>query len=198
MILLESALPPGLKSLVRALVRIKTIIVVFTLPILPVTFFLVVLFRYVLESDLFAYEEWLLPICFWMYFLGSALGTYDDVHINADLFGAVSASPKFLWFRKIGITTIELIITLFVLYWAYLMLADEIASYPRWKTTIALKIPFFIPRVGIFLGFFFMAFYSALSLFLLWKVGPNDYAQRIKQAEQVEKDKEISEERATW
>ncbi len=195
MVLLESALPQGLRSFVRALVRIKTILVVAALPILPVTFFLVVLFRYILESDLFAYEEWLLPICFWLYFLGSAIGTYDDVHINADLFGAISSNPKFLWFRKIGITTIELTIVLIVTYWAYLMLADEIASYPHWKTTIALKIPFFIPRLGIFFGFFFMSFYSALSLYLLWKVGPNNYAKITKQADI---DKEIKEERATW
>lgn len=195
MVLLESALPPGLRRFVRALVRIKTIIVVIALPILPITFFLVVLFRYVLESDLFAYEEWLLPICFWLYFLGSALGTYDDVHINADLLGAVSNSPKFLWLRKIAITIIELVIVLFVLYWAYLMLGDEIASYPGWKTTIALKIPFFIPRLGIFVGLFFMAFYSALSLYLLWKVGADDYAKIINQAEIA---REAKEERATW
>ncbi len=195
MVLLESALPQGLRSFVRALVRVKTVLVVVALPILPITFFLVVLFRYILESDLFAYEEWLLPICFWLYFLGSAIGTYDDVHINADLFGTVSANPKFLWFRKIGITTIELVIVLIVTYWAYLMLADEIAAYPHWKTTIALKIPFFIPRVGIFVGFFFMSFYSALSLYLLCKVGPNDYVKIITQ-EQI--DKETKEERATW
>ena len=84
---------------------------------------------------------------------------------------------------------------LFVVYWAYLMLADEIASYPGWKTTIALKIPFFIPRVGIFLGFVFMAFYSALFLYLLWKVGPDQYVETISQANKA---KEIEEERATW
>jgi TRAP-type transport system small permease protein len=56
MVLLESELPHGLRSLVRTLVRIKTVIVVIALPILPITFFLVVLFRYVLETDLFAYE----------------------------------------------------------------------------------------------------------------------------------------------
>lgn len=195
MVLLESELPHGLRSIVRALVRIKTVIVVVSLPILPLTFFLVVLFRYVLETDLFAYEEWLLPICFWLYFLGGALGTYDDVHINADLLGAISDNPKFLWLRKIGITAIELVIVLFVTYWAYLMLADEIASYPAWKTTIALKIPFFIPRVGIFLGFFFMAFYNALFLYLLWKVGPDHYVETIKQAGVA---KEVEEERATW
>ena len=195
MLLLESELPPRLRGMVRTLVRIKTVIVVVALPILPITFFLVVLFRYGLESDLFAYEEWLLSICFWLYLLGGALGTYDDVHINADLLGTISDSPKFLWLRKIAITTIELIIVLFVVYWAYLMLADEIALYPGWKTTIALKIPFFIPRLGIFLGFLFMAFYSALSLFMLWKIGLNHYAMILKQANV---DKNAKEERATW
>ena len=195
MVLLESELPHGLRSVVRALVRIKSMFVVVAIPLLPITFFLVVLFRYVLESDLFAYEEWLLPICFWLYFLGGALGTYDDVHINADLLGAVSDNPKFLWLRKIGLVVIELIIVLFVLYWAYLMLADEIAAYPAWKTTIALKIPFFIPRLAIFVGFLFMAFYSVLFLYLLLKVGPDYYVKTVKQAAT---NREIEEERATW
>ena len=40
-----------------------------------------------------------------------------------------------------------------------------------------------------------MAFYSALFLYLLWKVGPDDYVKTIKQAAT---DREIEEERATW
>ena len=38
MVLLESELPQGLRSIVRALVRIKSIFLVVTLPILPITF----------------------------------------------------------------------------------------------------------------------------------------------------------------
>jgi len=190
MILFEDALPAGLRGLVRLMVRIKTILVVISLPILPITFFGVVFFRYILERDLFAYEEWLLPICFWIYFLGSALGTFHDKQINADLLDALTENHTLLWLRKIAITAIELGITLVVLYWAYLMLADEIADYPHWKTTIALKIPFFIPRVGIFVGFFFMAFYSALAIYLMLKVGPDRYAEAIEATKQVNIDAE--------
>ena len=179
MIMFEDDLPPGLRKFVRLMTRIKTTIVVVALPILPITFFFVVFFRYILERDLFAYEEWLMPICFWMFFLASALGTYHDKQINADLLDALTDNKKIIWFRKVAITFIELIITLFVLYWGWLMLADEIAAYPRWKTTIALKIPFFVPRLGIFVGIFFMAFYSAVAVYVLMKVGPVKYSDRM-------------------
>ena len=186
MILYEDALPAGLRGLVRAMVRIKTTLVVFALPILPITFFFVVFFRYILERDLFAYEEWLMPICFWVFFLGSALGTYEDKQINADLLDAITENRSLLWLRKIAITAIELVITLVVLHWAWLMLADEIAAYPRWKTTIALKIPFIVPRIGIFVGFLFMAIYSALSIYVLWKVGPDRYVEAAREAKQAQ------------
>lgn len=180
MILLEDDLPAGLRGLVRLMVKIKTILVVISLPILPITFFGVVFFRYILEQDLFAYEEWLLPICFWIFFLSSAVGTYHGKQINADLLDTVTDNHKFMWLRKMGVTAIELVITLIIFYWAWLMLASEIADYPRWKTTIALKIPFFVPRLGIFVGFFFMAIYSALSLYLMWKVGPDRYVKAVQ------------------
>ena len=182
--LYEDALPPGLRRLVQVMVRVKTVIVVVLLPILPITFFFVVFFRYILESDLFAYEEWLMVICFWVFFIGSALGTHQDKQINADLLDAITNNAKVLWMRKIGITFIELLITLVVLYWGWLMLADEISAYPRWKTTIALKIPFLVPRVGIVVGFFFMSLYSLLYIYVLWKVGPDRYVETVQQAKQ--------------
>lgn len=179
MIIFEDDLPPGLRKIVRLMIKIKTTIVVIALPILPLTFFFVVFFRYILERDLFAYEEWLMPICFWMFFLSSALGTYHDKQINADLLDSLTENQTILWLRKVIITIIEFIITLFVLYWGWLMLADEIAAYPRWKTTIALKIPFFVPRLGICVGIAFMAFYSALAVYVMLKVGPVKYSEKM-------------------
>ena len=177
MIEIRDHLPAGLAKIVDLMVRIKTLVIVITLPVLPITFFLVVFLRYVLEKDLFAYEEWLLMICCWMYFLGSALGTYYDTQINADLMANLTKNPFFLWFRKVAITLVELVITLVILYWGILMLGDELGMYPRWKTTIALKIPFIVPRIGIVVGLFFMAVYSALHLFVLVKLGAKKYSE---------------------
>ena len=190
MIILEDELPPRLGRFVKFIISIKSVLVAVALPILPITFFFVVLFRYVLLSDLFAYEEWLMPICFWVFFLGSALGTYYDKQINADLLDTIADSRKLQWIQKIVIQVIELVITLILVYYAWLMLADEISDYPGWKTTIALKIPFIIPRIGIFIGFAFMAFYSSLAIYLMLRVGPGRYAEARLKARQKELDKQ--------
>jgi TRAP-type C4-dicarboxylate transport system permease small subunit len=180
MLLLEYGLPSWAVRFVRAMVLIKSILVAVTLPILPITFLFVVVFRYILQSDLFAYEEWLMPICFWIFFLGSALGTYYDKQINADLLDTMTNNPTLLWLRKVIIQSVELFITLVLVYWAWLMIADELAAYPNWKTTIALKIPFLLPRLGILIGFGFMGFYSALAVFLMLRAGPQVYADALK------------------
>jgi TRAP-type C4-dicarboxylate transport system permease small subunit len=133
------------------------------------TFFCVVILRYGFQADLFAYNEWLLIICFWLYFMGGALGTYDGSHINADLLSHVVDSPRFNWARRVLVVTIELVIGIVIVYWAVLMIYDEIISYPSWQTTVALKIPFLVPRAAILLGFILMAFYSALHLYVLLK-----------------------------
>ena len=193
MIILEDELPPRLGNFIRFIIRIKSFLVAVALPILPITFFFVVLFRYILHSDLFAYEEWLMPICFWVFFLGSALGTYYDKQINADLLDTIADSRKLQWIQKIVIQIIELVITLILVYYAWLMLADEISDYPGWKTTIALKIPFIIPRIGIFVGFAFMAFYSSLAIYLMLRVGPDRYAEaRLKARQKVLEQQEVA------
>ena len=161
----------GLARTVKLLIRLKSYYLIFSTLVLALTFFLVVIFRYILHMDLFAYEEWLLPICFWMFFMGSAVGTYQDTHIKADILENYIHNERIKWLRKVSIAAIELVITLFIVYWATLMLIDEFASYPQWQSTIALRIPFAIPRIGIWLGLVFMAFYSALHLYVYLKVG---------------------------
>lgn len=177
MIELADQLPPKLGVAVKRLLKIKSFFLILSTFVLALTFFLVVVFRYVLESDLFAYEEWLLPMCFWLFFLGSAVGTYDDTQIKADILEEWFTNPRTIWLRRVILTSIELIVTIFLVYWAVLMLRDEIASYPQWQTTIALRIPFFVPRLGIFVGLVFMALYSALHLFVLLKLGTDAVIQ---------------------
>lgn len=168
---LADHLPRGLGATVKTMIRIKSYFLSVSTFILALTFFFVVVFRYILHADLFAYEEWLLPLSFWLFFLGSAVGTYEDTHIKADILESYIKNPRTIWLRRVTLGVIELIVTLFLIYWGILMLIDEIASYPQWQTTIALRIPFAVPRFGIVLGLTFMAFYSALHLYVLLKGG---------------------------
>lgn len=168
---LADKLPPKLGALIRKLVRIKLAICAIATLILPVTFFFVVIFRYGFNMDLFAYEEWLLPISFWLYFLASAVGSYEDSQIRADILETFFKTARATWVRKVVVSIIENCISIVIVYWATLMLINEISSYPNWQSTIALQIPYIVPRLGIFIGLLFMAVYGLLHLYVLLKFG---------------------------
>ena len=76
------------------MLRLKSAFLMVSTFIMALTFFMVVVIRYGFQGDLFAYEEWLLPICFWMYFLGSAIGTYEDTQIKADVLESWFTNPQ--------------------------------------------------------------------------------------------------------
>jgi len=169
---LADRLPPRLSNIVRTTVRTKRALCAIATLIIPVTFFFVVIFRYVLERDLFAYEEWLMPIAFWLYFLASAVGTYEGTQIRADILESFFKTTRAIWLRKVVLAVIETFLAAVITYWAVLMVYNEIDSYPYWQSTIALKIPYLVPRLGIFIGLAFMLFYDFLHLYVLLKFGP--------------------------
>lgn len=169
---LADRLPPAIGKVVRRTVQTKLAICAIATLVLPVTFFFVVIFRYGLQMDLFAYEEWLLPIAFWLYFLASAVGSYEGTQIRADILESFFHTARALWIRRVAIAVIEMLLTAVMAYWAYLMVGEEIANYPNWQTTIALGIPYFVPRLGIFIGVAFMFVYEFLHLYVLLKFGP--------------------------
>jgi len=139
---LVDQLPRALQGLVRAMLAFKSVLVVISCLIMAGTFFFVVIVRYVFEADFFAYNEWLLMVCFWLFFMGGALGTYEGSHINADLLDYFTEDQRLRWLRKLVVTAIEVGVSIALVYWAVLMIYDEIDSYPNWAVTPALKIPF--------------------------------------------------------
>lgn len=148
----------------RGIVKAMNAIIIVCGCIMALTFFSVVILRYGFDADLFAYEEWLLAIAFWMFFMASAVASYRDTHITADILGIVLVKPKAIWRRTLIVKIIELIILVFLTYLGLLMVLEDLADYPRWQTTIALKIPFIVPRLGIFLGLLMMTVFTVLAL----------------------------------
>ena len=153
------------------MLAVKSAFVCLASLIMAATFSCVVVLRYGLGADLFAYEEWLLIICLWLYFAASALGTYENSHVNADLLNHLTDSERVRRIRSLVVCAIELAVSIAAVYWAVLMILDEFAARPYWQKTIALDIPFVVPRMAVVFGFAFMSFYSALRLFVLWKTG---------------------------
>ena len=130
--------------------------------------------RYILETDLFAYEEWLLVICFWLYFLGGAMGSYENSHVKADLVTHVLKSGRVKWVLGLVVTAIEIVVCIILTYWSILMIMEEIDAYPFWQTTVALQIPFIAPRLSVLAGFALMGFYSALHFYVMICRGPEE------------------------
>lgn len=152
---------------------------------MALTFFFVVIFRYGFGADLFAYEEWLITIAFWMFFMASAAATHDRAHINADIVGFLISDPKLIWYRALLVEGLELIILAVVTYWGFLMCQEELNTYPKWQSTIALNIPFLVPRVGIFFGFMMMTVYTVLHFCLLLRNGPEITAPQQPESQEV-------------
>ena len=159
--------PKVLDKPLRLVMKIMNFVIISSGLILALTFFFVVILRYGFGADLFAYEEWLMCIAFWMFFLGSAVATHDRQHVNADIVGFMIEHPTLLYIRALIVESLELIILLVIVYWGYLMIKECILAYPSWQQTVALKIPFLVPRLGIFVGFLMMAIYNILHLYVL-------------------------------
>lgn len=164
---LEQHYPKWLNSPLRIIMKFMNFIIIASGIVMAFTFFFVVIFRYGFGADLFAYEEWLLVIAMWMFFLASAVATHNRAHVKADMLGFMIKSSQGLYLRAVLVEFLELIITLVVVYWGYLMIAESIEAHPNWQKTVALHIPFLVPRLGIFLGFVMMAVYSSLHLYVL-------------------------------
>lgn len=166
-------IPKPLAKLVKVLLTVKEYFLTAASLVMAFVFFFVVILRYLFEADLFAYEEWVLMIAFWVYFLGAAMGSYQNTHIKADFLLSLIDNLRTKWI-VINITLlIEVLIGAVLTYWGWLMLFEEIDAYPSWQTTTGLQLPFVIPKLGIFLGFVLMTFYTALHLYSGLRDGPS-------------------------
>lgn len=166
-------LPRGLAVPLRATLKLMRLIVAAGGLLMAVTFMAVVIIRYGFAGNLFAYEEWLLAISFWTFFLGAALAAEKKSHINADILGVVLGDSKLAWWRGLVVYVIEIFIGAYIVYWCYLAVQSEINAYPLWERTTALQIPAVFPRMAILTGFVFMTLFNVIYFVLHLIDGPN-------------------------
>ncbi len=167
-------IPRPLGRLVSVLLKAKEYFLATASLIMAFVFFFVVILRYLFEADLFAYEEWVLMIAFWVYFLGAAMGSYENTHVKADFLISLIDNVRTKWIVINATLFIEVLICCVLTWWGWLMLFEEIDAYPNWQATTGLELPFFIPKLGIFLGFVLMTFYTALHLYSGLRDGPSE------------------------
>ena len=165
-------IPRGLHPPLRVMLALQKVLLVSASLAMAIVFFVVVILRYGFEGDLFAYEEWVLMIAFWLYFIGGAQGSFDNTHIKADFMAAMVSSAHKRWLLANLTLALELLALVVMCWWGLEMVLEDVAEYPNWPKTVAWKIPFVVPRFGIFLGFVLMAVYTALHLYVSVRRGP--------------------------
>ena len=158
--------PCALKFPVQLLLAIQKAVLVFCSLMLAGVFVVVVFLRYVLHTDLFAYEEWVLVAAFWLYFIGGAQGSFDNTHIRADFMSVLLKHPTIQWAVTQFTVLAEFIVGSILTYWGFLMVLEDLQKYPAWPVTTVWKIPFALPRLGIFVGLLLMTFYLGLHLYV--------------------------------
>lgn len=92
--------------------------------------------RYVLEMDLYGYEEWIKIFAFWLYFMGAGFGAYAGTHVSADL---VQSYVKEGTFKRLLIFTktfITLGVTLLFTWYGYdfFIFGFTERSAPAWRS----------------------------------------------------------------
>jgi TRAP-type C4-dicarboxylate transport system permease small subunit len=172
---LVDRMPVGVAKPLRVLLSFMRLFVAAGGLLMAVTFFVVVIVRYGFSGNLFAYEEWLLAISFWTFFLGAALAAEKKSHINADILGVILGHSRLAWWRGLVVYIIELLIGAYIVYWCFLAVQSEIMAYPLWERTTALKIPAVVPRAAILVGFFLMALFNAMYMVLHIIDGPEAF-----------------------
>jgi len=166
-------LPHPILRVVDKLLAIKRFFLVVASLVLSLVFLFVVVLRYLFQADLFAYEEWVLMLAFWLYFLGAAMGSYENSHVKADFLLSLITNLRIKWLFVNLTLLIEVAVGAVLTYWGWLMLEEELVAYPDWQRTTALSLPFAIPKLGIFLGFLLMTFYAFLHLLSGVREGPD-------------------------
>ncbi|MEA5011986.1 MAG: TRAP transporter small permease [Angelakisella sp.] len=117
--------------------------------------------RYFFKGNLYGSDEIIMLFAFWLYFMGSVYGSYEDSHIKADLLNVYIRNIRYKDGLSLVAQGLTVLVNTIVLVWATKYFTGEIA---KWGLSTSLKIPLVIPKSSVFFGFLLMEFYHVYYL----------------------------------
>ena len=120
-----------------------------------------VFMRYILHTDLFAYDELVMIAAFWLYFIGAAYGSFEDSHIKADIIQISLAPNHPKAAAMIGLIAkgLEVIFSITIASWGWSLMAWQLKFMGR---TMGWGIPIIVPQGAVVIGFSLMAMYAVV------------------------------------
>lgn len=124
--------------------------------------------RYILEMDLYGYEEWVKIFAFWLYFMGAAYGAFAGTHVSADLVQSYLKDGLVKRLLLVIKCILTLGVTLIFTWYGYdffmFGLLGPLGTGVAIPKTVAWRIPLWTCYLPIFGGLFFMSYYFAWDL----------------------------------
>jgi TRAP-type C4-dicarboxylate transport system permease small subunit len=152
----------------------KTIIGFFSLVCFTMSALLTVLIsaatlmRYVLQVDLYGYEEWVKLFAFWLYFCGAGYGAFNRSHITADLVQAYIPKGNIKRFVTFLRDLVTFCVTSLFLYYGYdffmFGFRGPLGTGVAIPMTTIWRIPLWTSYLAITMGLFFMVWYFGVAL----------------------------------
>ena len=167
-VVLESAIRPTTNTFDKVVTTTFAIICFVMAITLAVIISMATVMRYILEMDLYGYEEWIKIFAFWLYFMGAGYGAFAGSHVSADL---VQSYVKEGTFKRLLIFTktfITLGVTLLFTWYGYdffiFGFTGPLGTGVAIPKTVAWRIPLWTAYSAIFVGLLSMSYYFTWDL----------------------------------
>lgn len=119
--------------------------------------------RYILEMDLYGYEEWIKIFAFWLYFMGAGYGAFAGTHVSADLVQSYvkeGTVKRLLIAIKCVITlAVTLLFTWYGWDFFWFGFKGPLGTGIAIPKSVAWRIPLWTAYISIFLGLLSMSYY---------------------------------------
>ena len=91
----------------------------------------IVTMRYVFEIDLYGIEEIIMMVSFWLYFLGSSMGSSEKSQISADILSTYIKNEKYKRILALITSVITTGICMLVTVWAFQFILWSMKMSPK-------------------------------------------------------------------
>lgn len=128
---------------------------------LPTIITVGVIFRYILNTDLYAIEEIEVFLAIWFYFMGSAYASYKKSQITADILQATIKSFTIRKYIAVAAALFTVLIGAAFCYWSFDMIDYAWVKKPQ---TAVWKLPLIGEYIAVSLSLILMTIYALRDL----------------------------------
>ena len=150
------------------LLKVQRIVMLLTICISSSAIMAEVLMRYIFKTSLIGIEELAAYIAFWLYFIGSAYGTYERSHIKAELTHMLIKNPRHYAISRATTSFISVVLSGYavVLAWRYSEWGIRRMEQSS-ATFLGSTYPVVYFQFSLLVGFTLMCFYFLVE-FIQW------------------------------